>query len=154
MLSLQFDFDGFCCRTSIKANQINIPDYSHTPNALINATTKSRIKIWEKKKIKQNFVSLLFCVVCAIFVRFLPTVKVQWMLLPWTLSALLIMKLLHCCAITCAINQLKINNCNNNNNNNNNVCHGRRYAVAATPQESDQNEGGASGQLKELVAWL
>lgn len=147
MLSLQFDFAVFCCRTSIKANQINMPDYSYTPKALINATTKSRIKIWEKK-IKQNFVSLLFCV---FFVRFLPTVKVQWILLPWMLCALLIMKLLHCCAITCAINQLKINNYNNNNNN---VCHGRRYAAAATPQESDQNEGGASSQLKELVAWL
>lgn len=75
---------------------------------------------------------------------------------PWTLSALLIMKL-HCCAITADINHLKINNYNNNNiYNNNDVCHGRQYVAAATPEESDQNEGGAKAkrQLKELVARL
>lgn len=75
------------------------------------------------------------------------------------MHSLLIMKP-HCCAITADINQLKINNYNYNNsnniNNNNDVCHGRRYVAAATPEESDQNEGGAKAkrQLKELVARL
>lgn len=147
-----------CCERRLSKQIKLIFPITHTLNALINATittkrsTKSRIKIADKNKTEFCFAFLCFVVLllCALS-------KCNECRLERWVHSLLIMKP-HCCAITADINQLKINNYNSNNNkiNNNDVCHGRRYVAAATPEESDQNEGGAKAkrQLKELVARL